>query len=96
MLSSRLIQAIADHWEQIAARAAAQIRRQAGLLELGRLPESELRERARDHGLCQTTVELYAEEELLYAVNLFFDRLVYHVVRGYERAMREGMHAVAH
>jgi len=24
MLSSRLIQAIADHWEQIAARAAAQ------------------------------------------------------------------------
>lgn len=139
-----------DHWERIAARVAGQIRREAPLPELGKLPESELRQRAhdilcnlgrwltardsedlaqryeelgrrrstegvplhelvyalqiikeqmityvREEGLCQSTVELYAEAELLYVVNLFFDRLIYHVVRGYERAMRGLSHAAA-
>jgi hypothetical protein len=39
-------------------------------------------------GFAMTSVELYAEEELEFRVNRFFDALIYHVVRGYEQAMR--------
>ncbi len=48
MLSSRLIRLVSDHWEQIAARALRQIRRDAKLHEMGSLPEADLRERARE------------------------------------------------
>lgn len=149
MLSSRLIRMIGDHWEEITARVVRQIRIQAALRELGKLPEPELRERARElllnlghwlvcpeeelagryqrlgetrfeegiplhelvcalhlikeqmieyvreQGICQTSVDVYAEEELLYNVDRVFDKLVYHVVRGYERALRGHARAVA-
>jgi hypothetical protein len=39
-------------------------------------------------GFPLTSLQLYAEEELEQRVNRFFDALVYHVVRGYEQAMR--------
>jgi hypothetical protein len=40
----------------------------------------------REQGYPQTSVELYAEEELQRRVSLFFDHLLYHVARGYEEA----------
>jgi hypothetical protein len=43
----------------------------------------------RDQGIAQTSVELYAQEELEHRVGLFFDAAVYHLVRGYEGALRE-------
>ncbi len=149
MLASKLIQLIEHHWDEIAHRVIRQIRREAALLELGKLPESDLRERTRDillhlgtwlvsreddvairyeqlgrkrfeegvplhemvyalqiikdkaieyvrdQGFYQTSVDLYAEEELEHGVNRIFDRLVYYVVRGYERAMREHFHVAA-
>ncbi|MCS6953205.1 MAG: hypothetical protein RMK57_12865 [Bryobacterales bacterium] len=49
----------------------------------------------RGQGLGQTTVELYAEEELEYRLGRFFDRLIYHVVRGYETALRAAAHRAA-
>jgi len=49
----------------------------------------------REQGIGQTPVELYAEEELEHRVGLFFDDLVYHVVRGYEGALRKAAHMVA-
>jgi hypothetical protein len=42
----------------------------------------------RDQGTPTNTVELYAEEELEYRVGQFFDCLVYHLVKGYEMAMK--------
>jgi hypothetical protein len=48
MLSARLIRMISDHWEQIADRVLRQVRRDSKLLELGKLPEPEQRERARE------------------------------------------------
>jgi hypothetical protein len=42
----------------------------------------------RAQGFAQTTVEIYAEEELEYRVGRFFDWLVWHLVRGYEAALR--------
>ena len=40
----------------------------------------------RDQGIAQTSVELYAEEELEHQIGVFFDAVVYHVVKGYEEA----------
>lgn len=146
MLSSKLIQLIEDHWEQITTRVLREIRKDARLVHVGKLPESELRQRAqeilknlghwlavskeeelakhyehlgrlrfeesiplheavlarfiikdqmidfvREQGFRQTPMELYAEEELEHRVGRFFDTMIYHVVRGYEEAMRESL-----
>ena len=40
----------------------------------------------RDQGIAQTSVDLYAEEELEHQIGHFFDSAVYHVVHGYEHA----------
>jgi hypothetical protein len=48
MLSSSLTRMISDHWEEIFERVLRRIRRDSKLLELGSLPEAELRLRARD------------------------------------------------
>lgn len=45
----------------------------------------------RDQGITQTSVEVYAQEELEHRVGLFFDAVVYHLVRGYERSMHDAM-----
>jgi len=39
---------VSDHWADIAARALLRIRRDSKLLEFGKLPEADLRERARE------------------------------------------------
>ena len=43
----------------------------------------------REQGLPHSAVEIYAEEELEHRVGRFFDWLVWHLVRGYEHALRE-------
>ena len=49
----------------------------------------------REQGVAQSSVELYAEEELEHRAGLFFDDLIYHLVRGYEGALRKAAHLVA-
>ncbi len=149
MLSSKLIQVIEDHAEQITGRIIHQIRKDPKLREIGKLPESELQDRAREilknlghwllskddeiarhyerlgkirfeesiplheivlalqiikermidfarnHGIADTAVQIYAEEELEYCVDRFFDHVVYHFVRGYEEALRHALHLPA-
>ncbi len=41
----------------------------------------------RTRGFAQTSLEIYAEEELEHRIDRFFDFLVYHLVLGYEKAM---------
>lgn len=48
----------------------------------------------RNQGVHQTTMELYAEEELEHRLARFFDRMIYHMVRGYEGA-RQHMEVAA-
>ncbi len=43
----------------------------------------------RGQGIGQTTVEVYAEEELEHSVGRFFDSMIYHIVCGYEAALSE-------
>jgi len=42
----------------------------------------------RNQGFRQTTIELYAEEELEHLLGQFFDKVIYYMVRGYEGAPR--------
>lgn len=42
----------------------------------------------RNQGGRQTTVDLYAEEELEHLLGCFFDKAIYYMVRGYEGARR--------
>jgi hypothetical protein len=43
----------------------------------------------RSQGMGESAVELYAEEELEHSVGRFFDHMIYHIVRAYERALAE-------
>jgi hypothetical protein len=45
-----------------------------------------------EQGLPESTVDLYAEEELEERVTRFFDELVCHLVRGYEEALKLAAH----
>lgn len=45
----------------------------------------------RGEGFTGNTVEIYAEEELEHSISRFFDSLVFHLVRGYEQAMRSAL-----
>lgn len=51
----------------------------------------------REQGVFETSVDLYAEEELEHDLGLFFDLLIYHLARGYEheQAEAQGVHAEA-
>jgi hypothetical protein len=49
----------------------------------------------RDHEFAQSTVSIYAEEELEHRLNEFFDELIYSQVRGYETALRQSIEAKA-
>lgn len=40
----------------------------------------------RDQGLFDTSVDIYAEEEMEHQIGVFFDHLVYHLALGYEVA----------
>ena len=48
MLSSRLVRLVADHCDEITDRVVRRLQRDAKLLEFGKLPERELRERTCD------------------------------------------------
>ncbi len=50
------------------------------------LAKYHLRDFIRTRGLMDSAVELYQEQELQRLVGRFFDRAVYHTVRGYEQA----------
>lgn len=48
MLSSRLVRLIAESWDPLSAKVVRDIRADVRLRSVGGLPESDLRERARD------------------------------------------------
>jgi len=57
--------------------------------KLGLLKRTIL-DHAREHHLEMNALELYAEQEFLQKLDLFFDRIIYRVVKGYsEHAMAE-------
>jgi hypothetical protein len=60
------------------------------------LIKDELMEFVHDHAFIETSLQLYAEGQMEQSIGHLFDRMIYHVIRGYEEAMREGQqHAQA-
>lgn len=59
------------------------------------LVKQKVVEFSRDHEFAQSTVEIYASEELEHRLNEFFDDLIYHEVIGYEEAFRRSASAAA-
>ena len=49
----------------------------------------------RDHEFAQSSVAIYAEEELEHRLNEFFDEVIYFQVRGYELALHQSIEARA-
>ena len=143
MLSTRLVQLIEGHCDEIASRLIHAIKDHPEMRNLAARPEGEIREWSREilgnlgyllsarkdedfqrrfqilgkmrfeekiplheavlrlhilkdkiigflheQGFPMSAVQLYAEEELELRMGRFFDDCVYHVVRGYEDAMR--------
>ena len=48
-----------------------------------------------EQGIPRDTIGLYAEEELEHRLGKFFDQLIIHLVRGYERAWRRAIRVAA-
>ncbi len=143
MLSSRLVQLIEEHWEEIANRMIGAVKQHPDTPNLARKSDAEMREWCRnilqdldyllslskeqevkrrfevlgrmrfeenvplhetvlrfhilknkiigfihEQGFPMSAMHLYAEEELELRIDRFFDDCVYHLVRGYESAMR--------
>lgn len=143
MLSTKLVQLIESHWEEIAKRMISAIRKHPDMHNLSSRPDIELREWCQEilqnlgelltvvkrdevqrrfqilgkmrfeeniplheavlrfhllkdkiisfvheQGFATNAMQLYAEEELEQRMGRFFDACVYHVVCGYERALR--------
>lgn len=59
------------------------------------LLKSRMLDYVRNQGIAQTSIDLYAEEELEHQVGRFFDAAVYHLIRGYEGALRAPLRAEA-
>ena len=144
MVSRTLVQLIEDNYERITERIVRRQKEDPELSHVGSLPESELRDRAREvlknlgrwlvagregetaeryerlghlrcrqsiplhevvrslhflreyivgfvreQGMGQSSLQLYALEELQYLAGLFFDGAVYHTVHGYEEELRQ-------
>ncbi len=47
----------------------------------------------RENELQENTVLIRSESELEYRIDRFFDLVIYHIVKGYETALRERAHA---
>ncbi|MCW5979841.1 MAG: RsbRD N-terminal domain-containing protein [Bryobacteraceae bacterium] len=77
---------IARHYEERGrVRAVEGVPLHEAVLFLFILKEKML-DYTRDQGFTQSTVDLYAEEELEHQVGRFFDSATYHLIRGYESA----------
>lgn len=86
---------LASHYDELGRRRFAEGVPLHELVECFHIVKETTVDYVRGQGLGQTSVELYAEEELEYRLGRFFDRLIYHVVRGYETALRTAAHLAA-
>jgi hypothetical protein len=50
---------------------------------------------SRSEGFAQNAVEIYAQEELEFRINRFFDVVMYNLVRGYEEALKSSVRTAA-
>jgi hypothetical protein len=81
-------EAIASQYEEIGRRRYAEQIPLHECVKSLHILKYESIDYVRNQGFAQTSLEIYAEEELEHRLNRFMDFLVYHMVRGYEAALR--------
>ncbi len=77
---------VAERFEPVGARCAAQGIPASELVYALHVLKAKMLDLIRNQGLAQSSVDLYAEEELEHHAGRLFDSIVYHVVNGYESA----------
>ncbi len=84
---------VARRFEPVGRRCAGQGIPASEVVLALHLLKARMLDFIRNQGLAQTSVDLYAEEELEHQVGRLFDSIVYHVLKGHECAAVE--HATA-
>ncbi len=77
---------VAKRFEPVGARCAAQGIPASELVHALHVLKATMLDFIRNQGMTQSSVDLYAEEELEHQAGRLFDSIVYHVVRGHEGA----------
>jgi hypothetical protein len=81
-------EAIAGHYEELGKRRCGEHIPLHECVRSLHIVKYETVDYVRNQSFPQTSLEIYAEEELEHRLNRFNDFLVYHLVRGYEAALR--------
>jgi hypothetical protein len=81
-------QQLAAHYEDLGRRRFQEAIPLDEVVHASHVIKNRMIDFIRDQGIGQTSMDLYAQEELEHRVGLFFDAVVYHLVRGYDQAWR--------
>jgi hypothetical protein len=77
---------IALHYERVGADRHAQQMPLSEAIRAMQIMKDATLDYVQDEFFVQSSVDLYAEEELEHQLGRFFDLLIYHLARGYEEA----------
>jgi hypothetical protein len=86
---------VTRHFEQIGAYRYAEGVPVAEVALAYMIVKAQMIQFVRDQGLGNTTIELYAEEELEHVVDRFFDNMLYNMIKGYEDTLKLALQAAA-
>ena len=87
-------QDLSDRWERLGHRRHEEHMPLYEVIRGLQILKGSILEFIHDRGLPQTTIDIYAEEELERQLGRFFDTVVYHMVKGYETGVPEMARAV--
>lgn len=77
---------IAHHYERVGSERYAQRMPLSEAIRAMQIMKEATLDYVQDEFFVQSSVDLYAEEELEHQLGRFFDLLIYHLARGYEEA----------
>ncbi len=81
---------VASHFQELGRLRAAEAVPLHEAVHALHVLKTRMLDYVRDQGFAQTSVDLYAEEELEHQIGRFFDSVVYHLVKGYESSFKKG------
>jgi hypothetical protein len=86
---------LAEHYERLGQSGFDQGFALHEMVHAYQIIHEEMIQYVRDEGMTDTTFDLYAHEELERGLGRLFDAIIFHMVRGYVRAMRNRTTAAA-
>ncbi len=94
-LAESLEDEIAGHYQEIGRLRAAEGVPLHEAVHALHLLKGRMLDYIRDQGFAQTSVDLYAEEELEHQVGRFFDSVIYYLIKGWESSLKRSARAEA-